>query len=421
MEKQTAITTSIQSLFGQQVEFLQRLVRARSTNPFLPESSPPDVPVEEEVAAVIQQELYNLGFQAALIGVSAQRPNVICHIPGLGKTEKTLILTTHMDTVEPSDYTRDPWGAQIEEGRLYGVGAADAKAQIAAFVYATHALRKAGISLAGRVTLAFVVDEEPGACSPYGTRYLLEQGVLQGDATIIGEPGNHLIALGHRGIYRFRLQIKGEATHTGIKAWEQRRRGRNAIIDMARVTLALAEHSLPNTPSAAFPNRKSVLTFPTLIQGGSGINVVPGSCEAYGDVRLLPGMTADEVKTLIREQLERLAITTYHLDDVLFVPAAETDPQVEIVQSLATAVETITGVQPRLEGSGPACDGWMFISRGIPTVCGYGVACGGVHGADEWVDVASLRTLTEVYAHTILDYCGDEKHLHRPGGMMESQ
>ena len=119
-------------------------------------------------------------------------------------------------------------------------------------------------------------------------------------------------------------------------------------------------------------------------------------------------MTADEVKPLIREQLERLAITTYHLDDVLFVPAAETDWQAEIVQTLATAVETITGVRPRLEGSGPACDGWMFMTRGIPTVCGYGVACGGVHGADEWVDVASLRTLTEVYAHTIFDYCGVE-------------
>jgi acetylornithine deacetylase/succinyl-diaminopimelate desuccinylase-like protein len=55
-----------------------------------------------------------------------------------------------------------PGGAEIEEGRLYGVGAADAKAQIAAFVYATRTLREAGITLAGNVTLAFVVDEEPG-------------------------------------------------------------------------------------------------------------------------------------------------------------------------------------------------------------------------------------------------------------------
>ncbi len=148
MEKHTAITTSIQSMFGQQVEFLQRLVRARSSNPFLPESSPPDVPVEEEVAAVIQQELHHLGLPGRIdwsLIQAAQMSSAI--FLDQGKTEKTLILTTHMDTVEPSDYTRDPWGAQIEGGRLYGVGAADAKAQIAAFVYAIHALRKAGIHL----------------------------------------------------------------------------------------------------------------------------------------------------------------------------------------------------------------------------------------------------------------------------------
>ena len=118
-------------------------------------------------------------------------------------------------------------------------------------------------------------------------------------------------------------------------------------------------------------------------------------------------------KHSFKEQLERLAITSYRLDDILFVPAAETNPQTEIVQTLATAVETITGVRPRLEGSGPACDGWMFITRGIPTVCGYGVACGGVHGADEWVDLASVRVVTEVYAHTILRFCGDARFLEK--------
>ena len=74
------------------------------------------------------------------------------------------------------------------------------------------------------------------------------------------------------------------------------------------------------------------------------------------------------------------------------------------MQALLSAVESVTGVKPRVEGVGPACDGWMFIILGIPTVCGFGVTCGGVHGADEWVDLASLRTVTEVYAQTIMHY-----------------
>ena len=352
MEILPEVATIIQSQFEQEIAFLQRLVRAKSTNPFLPETSSPEIPVEKEVADLTHQELQRLGFQVELIGVSPQRPNVLCRLPGSGSMNKTLILTTHMDTVEPSGYTHDPWGAQIEDGRMYGVGVADAKAQIAAMIYAVHTVRKSGVKLAGNLTLAFVVDEESGACSPYGTRYLLEQGLLHGDAAIIGEPGNTKVAIGHRGLYRFRLRIHGKAAHTGQGDDLQGTAGRNAILDMARLAQALSEYSLPEIHSQAFPNRKSVLTFPTLIQGGTGINIVPDVCDAYGDVRLLPGLSADEVKKIVVEQLESLSITDYNLDDLLVVPAVETNLQAEIVQVLARAVETVTGVSPRREGAG---------------------------------------------------------------------
>ena len=409
MEQPEALTDAIAEAFDQQVDFLQRLVRTMSVNPFTPNDSSASVPVEQAVAAVVQQELLHLGLPAELYGVSPQRPNVLASLSGQGRSGKTLILTTHMDTVRPSNgYTRDPWDAHIENGRLYGLGAADAKAQIAIFIYAARALLQAGLTLAGNLTLAFVVDEEPGACSPFGTRYLLEHGLLHGDAAIIGEPGDDKIAVAHRGLYRFRLRTQGEATHVGLKAWEQGRQGHNAILDMARVALALSACSLPAVQSAAFPQRKSVLTFPTLIEGGTGINTVPDWCKAYGDVRLLPGVPVQQIRRLIEDQLRDLAIADYRLDDLLSIPAVETDQQAEVVQALARAAETVSGTTPRLEGAGPACDGWMFITRGIPTVCGYGVACGGVHGADEWADLESLRTVTEIYALAILEYLKEE-------------
>ncbi|HZU70486.1 MAG TPA: M20/M25/M40 family metallo-hydrolase [Ktedonobacteraceae bacterium] len=407
MEQLEMITAAISAQFDQQVEFLQQLVHAKSNNPFTPETAPPDVPVEKEVVEVICQELDSLGYRADLQGISSQRPNVLCSFPGSEQNGKTLVLTTHMDTVEPSqNYTRNPWGAQLKGGRLYGLGAADAKAQIAAFIYAIDAVLKVGLRLSGNLILAFVVDEETGACSPYGTRYLLKQGLLPADAVIVGEPGDDKIAIGHRGLYRFRLETLGEATHVGLKAWEQGTRGHNAILEMARIALALSSCSLPQVPSSIFPGRKSILTFPTLIQGGRNVNMVPDRCEACGDVRLLPGLTVDEVKRHIRKHLRELAITSYRLDDLAAVPAVKIAPSSEIVQALARAAQTVTGRKPRLEGAGPACDGWMFITRGIPAVCGYGVACGGVHGADEWIDLESLRAVTQVYAQTILTYLG---------------
>jgi succinyl-diaminopimelate desuccinylase len=404
MKQQESISIAVAEQFRQQVGFLQRLVQAKSANPFTPDTSPPDAPIEEEVAAVIQGELQRLGFEANLYGVSSQRPNVLCHIRGAGRSERTLILTIHMDTVEPSDYTRDPWSAQMEGGRLYGVGVADAKAQISAFIYAISALQKAGMVAKGNVLLAFVVDEESGACSPYGTHYLLEQGLLYGDAAIVGEPGDDKIAIGHRGLYRFRIQTHGEATHTGMKAWEQGTRGHNAILDMTDIIRVLSTLTLPQMSSLAFPNRRSVFTFPTLIQGGSGINIVPVFCEAYGDVRLLPGLSGEEVRKMIEAKLKELPCQTYRLDDVISVPAVEISPKSAVVQSLAEAAKAVTGVRPHIGGSGPACDGWMFITRDIPAICGYGAEYGGVHGPDEWVDLESLHKVTEVYAHTIIRY-----------------
>src|SRR5436853_5813612 len=105
------------------------------------------------------------------------------------------------------------------------------------------------------------------------------------------------------------------------------------------------------------PGACSRYTFPTLIRGGSGMNVVPSHCEAYGDARLLPGLSAGSIKELIKEQLRKLSIEAYQLDDLLVVPPAETNPHAEIVQTLATAAEMVTGARPQLVGSGPACDG----------------------------------------------------------------
>jgi acetylornithine deacetylase/succinyl-diaminopimelate desuccinylase-like protein len=81
-----------------------------------------------------------------------------------------------------------------------------------------------------------------------------------------------------------------------------------------------------------------------------------------------------------------------------------TEPSASIIEPLAQVIETVTGTAPRLEGAGPASDGWMLRTRGIETICGYGVACGGVHDADEWADLDSLRRLTGIYARTIIQY-----------------
>ncbi len=104
----------------------------------------------------------------------------------------------------------------------------------------------------------------------------------------------------------------------------------------------------------------------TIIESGCDSNVIPGTCEAYGDARLLSGVSTSEIKHLIEDELQKLSITEYHLDDLFSVPSVETDQEAELVQEFAQAVEAVPGEKPRIEGAGPACDGWLFITRGIP-------------------------------------------------------
>ncbi|HYU72097.1 MAG TPA: peptidase dimerization domain-containing protein [Ktedonobacteraceae bacterium] len=84
-------------------------------------------------------------------------------------------------------------------------------------------------------------------------------------------------------------------------------RGHNAAIDMARIVQALSSCTFPHTRSDIFPEKKNVLTFPTLIRG-SCVNMVPESCEAYSEMRLLPGLSADNVRHMIKRCLNPLCL-----------------------------------------------------------------------------------------------------------------
>jgi acetylornithine deacetylase/succinyl-diaminopimelate desuccinylase-like protein len=266
------------------------------------------------------------------------------------------------------------------------------------------ALKTLGVAITGRVILAFVVDEEAGASSKFGTQWLLEECVAP-KACLIGEPGMDYIRIGHRGMYRFKLIVYGESVHTGIGAWERGEKGHNAVVDMAKAIEALQGLEIPFKASRTFPNRRPVFTFPTKMEGGASLNAVPSKSEAYGDVRLLPGNSDTQVKLLIVERLYKLGIK-YDLQDLLFVPAVEVDPKEEVVAVLAQAAKDVMGKEPETRGAGPGNDAHWYIKKDIPTVCGFGPDGGGGHGEPEWVDLESLKTVTQVYAKYILDMVG---------------
>lgn len=400
----STIAKAVKASFEEETVFLSTLVKTKSANPHTPQDSPLHESVEGEVPTLIYEKLKSIGLAPRYVGASKERPNVVCEW-GEKRGRLGLMLNGHMDTIPPEG--RDliaPFSGAVRNGKVYGLGVLDMKASLAAYVFAVKALMTAGVKLKGKLTLAFVVDEESGACSPYGTQFLLDQGIVP-KACFIGEHGSEYVRTAQRGGYRFKIITKGVAVHTGVSAWEKQEVGHNAVVDMAKIIEALQGLEVPFKSSKMFEGRKPMFTFPTKISGGVAMNVVPALCEAYGDVRLLPGNSESQVKLLMIERLQKLGVP-YEIQDLIYVPAVEIDSHDPVVLSLQKSAKAVFGKEPEAKVSGPATDGWMMVKRDIPTIMGYGPDGGGEHGKGEWVDLESLQKVTEVYARFIVDYLG---------------
>ncbi|MFH1838615.1 MAG: ArgE/DapE family deacylase [Candidatus Kuenenbacteria bacterium] len=388
------IIEEIEKSKNEQIKFLQKLIQTNSVNPNMkdPTKSSPYDPIELEMAKLIFDKLKEIGFSPKYEGISLSRPNVICEF---GKEErKTLIFNGHMDTVSPpQDWDFNPYLGFIKDGKLYGAGALDMKSALCCYIFMAKALLKFEKKLNGKICLQFVIDEEPMAASCFGTRYLLEKG-YKGDATIIGEPGTKKITIGNRGGYRFKIEVFGDAVHTGSREWEQKKEGLNAILEMEKVINSLQDLQFSKKEHFVFPGRKNVLTFPTLINGGKAINIVPDFCVAFGDTRILPGITKEFIEKEIKNRIDKLKIK-YKLTPIVYVPAVfikQTEPIVQILKK-----------KPISEGSGPWSDMWMFIDKGIPAV-NFGCDGKGAHDKNEYVETQSVIDVTKIYALTALDF-----------------
>ena len=224
------------------------------------------------------------GLEVMLQEVAPGRPNVIARWK-VGRGPH-LLLTGHLDTVPIGEnWTRDPFGAEVDGGRLYGRGACDMKGGLAAILGAIVDLRDRGQEPAGDVTLAAVVGEEENSA---GTRALVARGI-QADCAVLAEPTAMQLVVGNRGLLNFRVLVKGASAHASSPEL-----GHNAITAAARIVLELESvgEELAGRPHPVFgPPRLTVGT----IHGGTRPYVVPDRCEIEVDRRLNPGETAEQV------------------------------------------------------------------------------------------------------------------------------
>ncbi len=209
------------------------------------------------------------------------RPNLVATLEGSGKG-RSLILNGHVDTVPLGDrgqWTHDPLGGEIADGKLFGRGTCDMKAGVAAMILAVQFLREAGFGLAGDLTIQSVVDEEGGG---NGTLACVVEG-YKADGAIVTEPTSLHVKPASRGVFLLKVDVEGRSTHaalkwTGVNAVEKAVKIIQGMYELEHLWLAKRNNPLLPSPTITLGE----------IHGGLAGAIVPGECTMKFDVKYLP-------------------------------------------------------------------------------------------------------------------------------------
>ena len=247
---------------------------------------------EADVAKVLRDHMESHSIECTTVG-PAKRPNLIFSSHDGQKGD--IVMHGHMDTVPigpPESWTHDPFSSEIVDGRLFGRGACDMKGPVAALaetliLYAEKRHSKPLVMLA-------TSDEESG-CS--GAEEVAASGFLNGVRFgVCAEPTSLQVLVGEKGMFWSKVVAKGKSAH-GSRPEE----GINAIQDCIDAIQVIKGEEFPY-------EAHELLGTPTLnigvIEGGIKINVVPDSCEAQLDMRIVKGQDPDSLLKSMNDLLE---------------------------------------------------------------------------------------------------------------------
>lgn len=377
---------------GQVVDLTSALVAVDTRNP------PGD---ERAVAGVCRDALSPWGASFSEVEPAPGRLSLVARLPHPDgpAPRPTLIVNGHLDVVpvREEDWSRDPFRPEVADGRLYGRGTADMKGGIAAAICALGALQRSGRPRGCDLVFHLVADEERGG--RLGTRVLLEQGLVSGDACLVPEPTSLDLCVAERGLLQGHLTVLGRAGHGS-----RPREGVSAIEHAAAIVLALhaADFGDPDHPLLGRPTANI-----GTIHGGSGFNTVAESCRLGIDRRVLPGATEESTVAELKARVDALGIEglRYDLQVEVFGEASAMSPDEPFAKLVGAAVTAVTGKTPGVVGMSFTTDArFMRNQAGIPTVvCGPGNVAQ-AHINDEWVAIDRLVDATAAFAEVYASF-----------------
>jgi acetylornithine deacetylase/succinyl-diaminopimelate desuccinylase family protein len=378
------------------LEIAQALIRIPSVNP----NYDPASRAEKDVVSWIQSWGQERGFETRTQPVLDGRSNVILRLRN-GGDHPHLLLNGHMDTVGVAGMTIPPFGGDVREGRLWGRGSADMKGPLACMLAAASQLRQQPATWKGTLTVACVVDEEYRF---RGTCVLMEE-IEKPDFAVVGEPTSLRVVRGCKGCLRFTVRAHGRAAHSS-----QPEKGRSAIVAMARAILELNSFFDDRLAQIRLPNFGCSTGSIGLIEGGSGINIVPAECAIQVDVRLLPGQDAGqthhEIETRLRDRMKHVQDIEWRFDPPGLIDAGyEVPADTELVRQACAALG-----RREAEVVFYACDAGKIAAKGVPCIILGPGDIAAAHTADESTAVDELSAAAIAYvrlAQMLMPASGD--------------
>lgn len=366
------------------IGLLRDLVALPSINPC---SGPlDDTHGEGRVVAFVADWLRARGLDYELQDVLPGRQNLIARLSGRGGP--SLVCEAHTDTVEVLNMEIEPFAPVLTDGRVYGRGACDCKASLAAMLVALEHTAQQGPP-PGDVTLVAACDEE---FRYRGVRHLVESG-FRADGGVVGEPTELRVIIAHKGALRGQIVTHGKAAHSS-----EPDKGESAIFHMARVLAAIEEYGRELTRRPPHPLLHGPTVSVGLITGGNAPNIVPDRCEISLDRRVLPTEELATVEAELRAWLAERAPVPWEFEVTLADLGMDGAPDSAIALRAGAAVDAVLGAH-EVAGVQYGTDASKLARGGIPSVVVGPGHIGQAHTAIEWVEVAQVEAAVEVYQH----------------------
>ncbi len=377
---------------------------------------------ELEMGRYMRGAMEAAGLQVAWQEVEEGRANVVGLWEGAANA-KSLMFNGHMDT---SNTGREAFltgigykaRAVVKNGMIFGLGIYNMKGALVCYVQAVRALMRAGVRLAGDVTVAAVVgeiektqwgDEFTGKefrGYGVGTHHLVNHGVLA-DMCILGEPTDMQLVLGHYGTVWTRISTRGHYVHTGFTRGKQ---AQSSVFRMKQILDAIYAWIADWEKRAVYDGQPGVVNV-GCIRGGHPWRVsrTPDRTDVFLDVRVPPTMPLQEARRAIRGLVAELRAKhpDYGIESEIFVsvPGAEIRRDHELVKTVAACHERVLGKPAQYATVVWDSDASVMTRFGIETL-NYGPSSGPRDAEGEKVAIETLVNTTKVYALAAAEICG---------------